>query len=263
MSDASMLLQRLQRMCMVHSVDILPRGHVRLETGFTYPDGASVDVFVVKGAKAPLTSTALLSDLGQTTDLLLHHDVKPWSSKKRAVQLEDAVRLYGVELSGGALQKEVASSDEALQQGIVALGQACLRMSDLLFTKRLQLQTVFSDDVEEFLNDADLDYQTKAELPGLYAPVLVDFLVKGRSATSAVMMLPARIPAAAHVQANEVFRKAHDLAAAGRAEQRLALIDDIAGATEAYRDEDLRRIQSYATVVPFSERDTLQSLLAA
>lgn len=90
MSDASMLLQRLQRMCMVHSVDILPRGHVRLETGFTYPDGA-----------------------------------------------------------------------------------------------------------------------------------------------------------------------------AGRAEQRLALIDDMAGATEAYRDDDLRRIQSYATVVPFSERDTLQSLLAA
>jgi hypothetical protein len=57
--------------------------------------------------------------------------------------------------------------------------------------------------------------------------------------------------------------KAHDLAAAGRAEQRVALIDDTTGATVAYRDEDLRRIQSYATVVPFSERDTLQSLLAA
>lgn len=263
MSDASMLLQRLKRLCMVRGADILPRGHVRLETAFTYPDGAFVDVFLVKGAKSPQAPTALLSDLGQTTDLLLHHDVKPWSSKKRAVQLEDAIRLYGVELSGGALQKEVTSSDEALQQGIVALGQACLRMSDLLFTKRLQLQTAFSDEVEEFLNDADLEYQTKAELPGLYAPVLVDFLVKGRKATSAVMTLSARIPAAAHVQANEVFRKAHDLAAAGRTEQRVALIDDTTGVTEAYRDEDLRRIQSYATVVPFSDRDTLQSLLAA
>jgi hypothetical protein len=258
-----MLLQRLQRMCMVRSVDVLPRGHVRIETGFTYPDGGSVDVFVVKGAKILQTPTALLSDLGQTTDLLLHHDVKPWSSKKRVVQLEDAVGLYGVDVSGGALQKEVANSDEALQQGIVELGQACLRMSDLLFTKRLQLQTVFSDDVEEFLNDADLEYQTKVDLPGLFAPVLVDFLVKGRRATSAVMTLSARIPAAAHVQANEVFRKAHDLATAGRVEQRVALIDDVTGATEAYRDEDLRRIQTYATVVPFSERDTLQSLLAA
>jgi hypothetical protein len=66
MTDTSMLLQRLQRMCMVRSVDVLPRGHVRIETGFTYPDGGSVDVFVVKGAKILQTSTALLSDLGQT-----------------------------------------------------------------------------------------------------------------------------------------------------------------------------------------------------
>jgi hypothetical protein len=236
---------------------------VRIETGFTYPDGANVDVFVVKGTKILHDPMVLLSDLGQTTDLLLHHDVKPWSSKKRAVQLEDAVSLYGVGLRGGALEKEIPSSDQAVQEGIVALGQACLRMSDMLFTKRLQLQSVFADDVEEFLSDADLEYQTNAELPGLYAPVSVDFLVKGRRATSAVMTLSARIAAAAHVQANEVFRKAHDLAAAGRVEQRVALIDDATGTTEVYRDEDLRRIQAYATVVAFSDRDSLQSLLAA
>lgn len=263
MSDVSVFVQRLRQMCMVRGVDLLPRGHVRIETGFTYPDGAHVDVFVVNGAKPPLGATTVLSDLGQTSDLLLHHDVKPWSSKKRAVQLEDAVGLYGVTLHGGALEKKVAGSDEAVQKGIVLLGQACLRMSDMLFTKRLQLQSVFSDDVEEFLNDADLDYTAKAELPGLFAPVPVDFLVKGRTSNSAVMTLSARIAAAAHVQANEVFRRVHDLAAGGGTEQRIALVDDTTAGSEVYRDDDIRRIETYATVMPFSDRDGLKYLLAA
>jgi hypothetical protein len=136
-------------------------------------------------------------------------------------------------------------------------------MSDLVFTKRLQLQSIFSDDVEEFLSDADLDYTPKAELPGLFAPVSVDFLVRGRTTNSAVMTLSARIAAAAHAQANEVFRKVHDLAAFDGVEQRVALIDDTAGGADVYRDEDLKRIQTYATVVPFSDRDSLRYLLAA
>lgn len=242
---------------------MLPRGHIRIETPFLYPDGSNVDVFVVNDPDRPLLPPTRLTDFGQTTAFLLNHEVKPWTSAKRRVQLQEAVSLCGVELVGGALVKPITDVEKDLEEGIILLGQACIRMSDLLFTKRLQLQSVFSDDVEEFLSDADLSYEVSPSLDGPFGPVAVDFLVRGRITTSAVMTLFSRLPAAAHASANEVFRKAHDLQTAGRAEQRVTLLDDTVDVSRVYRDEDLRRIETYSTLVPFSDRNTARALLAA
>jgi hypothetical protein len=100
--------------------------------------------------------------------------------------------------------------------------------------------------VEEFLSDAELEYTPNVELQGPFAPVAVDFPVRGRSKSSAVMVLSARLSTAAHAQANEVFRKVHDLATAGAPEQRVALLDDTGGFAQLYRDDDIGRIQLQA-----------------
>ncbi len=263
MIDSAALLKKLPEFCMVRAVDKLPRGHVRIQTGFLYPDGSSVDVFIVDDPSQPLLPASRISDLGQTMDFLLHHDVKPWTSQKRKAQLESAISLYGVELEGGALVKPIIDTDSSLREGIILLGQACVRMADLLFTKRLQLQSVFTEEVEEFLSDADLDYQPGVQLPGSFAPIAVDFLVHGKTTTSAVLTLFSRIKEAAHVQANEVFRKVHDLSTAQRPEQRVTLVDDTVDVLRIYREDDLRRIESYSTLVAFSDRSTVQALLAA
>lgn len=263
MRDVNALQETLSHLCMVRRTDVLPKGHIRIETGFLYPDGSSVDVFVVNDPQAPLLPPTRFSDLGQTMEFLLHHDVKPWTSAKRRVQLEDAISLYGVQLDGGSLIKETSIEKESLQQGIILLGQACVRMADLLYTKRLQLQSEFTEDVEEFLADADLRYEPSVELATAYGPVKVDFLVHGRTTKSAVLTLFSRLSATAHVQANEVFRKVHDLQAAGRDEQRVTVVDDTVDVPRVYREDDLRRIQSYSTIVSFSDRSTTRELLAA
>lgn len=263
MRDTSTLIATVRNYCMVRGVDVVPKGHVRIETGFLYPDGASVDVFLVNDPREPLQAPSRLSDLGQTMGFLLNHDVKPWTSKKRRVQLEDAISLYGVEMVGGSLEKKITDKPRSLEEAIILLGQSCVRMADLLYTKRLQLQSVFTEDVEELLADTDLDYDTAVELPGQFAPVTIDFLVRGRTTTSAVLTLFSRLPAAAHMQANEVFRRVHDLNAAGRTEQRVTLLDDTVDVSRVYRDDDLRRIQVYSTLVPFSDRAAVSTLLAA
>lgn len=263
MHDAAALVKALQGRCMVKTVDILPKGHIRIQTGFLYPDGSSVDVFIVNDPREPLLPPSKLSDLGQTMAFLLNHDVKPWSSKKRRVQLEEAVSLYGVNLAGGALEKPISNTQESLSQAILLLGQACLRMSDFLFTKRLQLQSIFTEDVEEFLTDADLNYEPAVELEGPFAPVAIDFLVFGRTTRSAVLTLFSRLPSAAHVQTNEVFRKIYDLSIANRPEQRITLLDDTVDVDRIYRADDLRRIEHHSTLVPFSDRMTVRNLLAA
>ncbi|MBK9753970.1 MAG: DUF1828 domain-containing protein [Nannocystis sp.] len=263
MHDVAARVRALKTLCMVRGVDVLPRGHIRLETGFLYPDGSSVDLFLVNDPKEPHLPPTRLSDLGQTTAFLLNHDIKPWTSKKRRTQLEDAISLYGVTLAGGALEKKIADSQGTLKDEHILLGQACVRASDLLFTKRLQLQSPFSEDVEDFLADAELEYEPGVELKGQFAPVTVDFLVRGRTTTSAVLTLFSRLPAAAHTQANEVFRKVHDLQAAGRPEQRVTLFDDSVDISRVYRDEDLRRIELYSALLPFSDRVATRTLLAA
>jgi hypothetical protein len=263
MRDPAAYVNALQRRCMVKGVDVLPRGHIRIETRFLYPDGSSVDIFLVDDPQQPLLPPSHLSDLGQTTSFLLHHDVKPWTSKKRRVQLEDAISLYGVNLVGGALERKISDMHDSLDEGIILLGQACVRMSDLLFTKRLQLQSVFTEDVEEFLADTDLDYEPTVELKGQFAPITVDFLVHGRTTTSAVLTLFSRLPGTAHTQANEVFRKVHDLHTAERTEQRVTLLDDTVDVSRVYREEDLRRIELYSTLLPFSDRAAARTLLAA
>ncbi len=180
-----------------------------------------------------------------------------------SVQLQDAISLYGVELVGGALDKRIDDTQASLREGVVLLGQACVRMSDLLFTKRSPLQSVFADEVEEFLADAELDCETSTAIAGQFGPVSADFLVRGRTTTSAVMTLFSRMPTAAHPAANEVFRKVHDLYAAGRPEQRVTLLDDTVDVSRVYRDEDLRRIEAYSAILPFSDRGTDRALLAA
>lgn len=121
---------------LVRSIDELRSGVVRLETAFLYADGSSVDVFVHR--PEALFPSLVLTDFGQTTAWLLDVQVKPWLSKRRARFVEDALRLYGVSQVGGALELALESVDRLLP-GVVQLGQACVRVADLTYTRRSSL----------------------------------------------------------------------------------------------------------------------------
>ncbi|HZF10107.1 MAG TPA: DUF1828 domain-containing protein [Thermoanaerobaculia bacterium] len=252
-------VQRLmERHRLITGIDRLPKGHLRIETGFLYPDGSSIEVFLVESKG--LFDGLKLSDLGQTIAWLLDVQVKPWISKKRQAFLEDAIRLYGVRQEGGALEYPLASLEE-LPQGVVRLSQACLRVADLTFTRRSALQTVFSEEVEEILTDAELGYQSSVELPGRYGkPVRVDFVVEGRAARSAVLTLASGNASQAHVQANEIFRRWFDLDVPERAEQRVTLFDD---RQNVYRDDDLQRLHQLSNLLAISDPQAIVDLLAA
>ena len=242
---------------LVRSVDRLPKGHVRLETGFLYPDGASVDVFLVE--EAPLLPSSKLSDLGQTMSWLLDVQVKPWLSKKRQRFVEDALRVYGVTQSGGAL--ELPLEPGKLVDGVVRLGQACVRVADLIYTRRTSLQAGVVEEVEEVLADSELDYQPGAELDGRFgARVRVDFLVRGHRTSSTLLTLSSYNSSAAHGAANEIFRKWYDLDIPARSEQRVTILDD---RSDVYRSEDVQRLKNISDVVPLSDRQSLVDLLAA
>jgi hypothetical protein len=151
--------QQLQDRSIVRTIDVVPRGHIRIMTGLLYPDGSSVDVFIVNDtpeipAGGEPAQPLRLSDLGQTVAWLLDVGVRPWLSKKRQAFIDDVLRLYDVRQAGGELILDSRPGDD-LTVGILRLAQACIRVADLTFTRRASLQSPFSEDVEEVLADAE------------------------------------------------------------------------------------------------------------
>jgi hypothetical protein len=258
MIDANEIRTRAEGHGVIRNVDQIEKGHVRLETAFLYPDGSSIDVFVVE--ESALFRAMKLSDLGQTTSWLLDVQVKPWLSKKRQRFVEDALRIYDVRQAGGALERPLVSAD-ALIDGVVKLAQACVRVADLAYTRRSSLQSSVTEDLEEILADSELDFEPNRELEGRHGTkVRVDFLVKGPRVSSALLALASGSTSQAHVVANEIFRRWYDLDVPARAVNRVTVFDD---RFDVYREEDLRRLRDVSDVIAISDRQTLKDVLAA
>jgi len=259
MSNLDEIRAVLRCEALIQGVDMIRNGHVRIETTFRYPDGGSIELFVVNDPATPLLPPTVLSDLGQTTAWLLDMQIKPWLSKKRQAFVDDVLHVAGARQNGGALEInfDPARMDHDLESKVVVLAQACLRIADLTFTRRASLQTSFSEEVEEVLVDGDLSYEPNAELLGRFAPVRVDYLVHG-GRDSAVMGWASGNASQAHTVSNEIFRRWYDLAE--RPEQRVTLFDD---RYDVYRAEDMKRLSNYSEVIALSERRAVVELLAA
>ncbi len=260
MIDLSAVRRQLDGNSFVRSIDELEKGgHVRLETAFVYPDGSSIDLFLEN--RDPLLPTEVLSDFGQTTSWLLDVQVKPWLSKKRQRIVQDALRIYGVTQHGGALEASVSPDLQDLAGALMRLGQACIRVADLTYTRRTSMQAGIVEELEELIADAELDYDAGAELPGRYGKAVpIDFLVRGRQTRSAVITWSAANSSTAHTLANETFRRWYDLDVPTRTEQRVTVYDD---RSDAYRDDDMQRLREVSDVLALSDGRTLRDLLAA
>lgn len=243
---------------LARSIEQLPKGHVRIETAFLYPDGSAVDVFVVE--QDPLLPATKLSDLAQTTSWLADVQVKPWLSRKRQQMLHDALRIYGVRQEGGALERSMSSLAD-LVDGVVLLGQACVRVADLAYTRRSSVQSTFAEQVEEVIADTGVEYTPDAELQGRFGNVVkVDFLARGKSRSSAILTLASGNSSQASARATEIFKRWYDLETPASIDQRVTVFDD---RVDVYRDEDLQRLGQYSDLVALSDAQKLRDLVAA
>jgi len=255
--DIDEVRQRLDGHGIVESIEDTPQGHIRIETAFLYPEGSSIALFVPAGDL--LVPELKLSDLGETMSGLLDVQVRPWLSKKRHGFIEDVVTLFGVQRNGGAF--ELPIEPDELVQGVIRLGQTCVRVADLVYTRRSSLQNPVTEEIEEVLAESSLEYEPNVELEGRFGNrVRVDFLAHGHHTRSALLSWSSRNASQAHVQANEIFRRWYDLDVPTRKEQRVTVVDD---RHDVYRDEDLKRLRDVADLVYLTDRTTLLDLIAA
>ena len=253
-------LNELSRFGMVRNVDILPKGHTRIETAFRYPDGSSVDLFISR--KDDLLrgiEPVELTDFGNTLSWLAQVGIDPAKSPRRRKQMGDILRMYEVSEEGTAITCRILP--DKLGEGIIRLGQACLRLADLAFTARFLQKAQFAEEVEDLLDSAGFRYEADAPLAGSEGKThKVDFQVHGQRTDTALMLLPAETknPAAARSRAEHVFAVFFDLQAWKG--QRVAALDD---RSPIYQDPDLSRIEKVASIVPYSDRQALVEFLKA
>lgn len=246
---------------LVEECDVIQNGMMRLATPFQYPEGSNIDIFLNKSNT--LFPDWILTDLGQTTAYLLNLHLKHWTTKKRKQLVSDICIALGVELDGGEFMIKLQEDHiSELPQAIVRLSQACVRVSDLAFTQRLQAINDFHEDFEEFLESADIKYDTGASLIGQYdRKVEVDFRVYGQRLTSLVQTLSTGNSAASHGMANEVFRRWYDLRNHRTENQFLTVYDS---SNDVFRDDDIARLGELSTVFAFpANLENIQHLLVA
>ena len=251
----------VQGFSLVQACDIVGNDMLRIATPFKYPNGSQIDLFLRRAA--PLFPSYILSDYGQTADYLADMQIKLWATKKRRLLLEDICSSLEVEQNAGQL--EILLEENALTElsdAIVRLAQACIRVTDLAFTQRLQLAGTFQEEVEEYIASTNLPYEPEITLIGVYGKeVKVDFRVQGKKVTSLVQTLSTVSPANAHVASIEVFRRWYDLAPHRALNQFITLYDTT---TRIFRDDDINRLSDLSLLLGFpDEAERFKEAIAA
>lgn len=256
------LREFVKEFSIIHQCDVIKNGMLRMATSFQYPNGSSIDLFLGERG-GDFFNDFILTDLGQTTSYLLDLNIKTWTTKKRKQVLSDICQSLDVKQDEGELQIVIANDKFSdIPQAIIRLSQACIRLSDLVLTQRFKLATVFKDELEEFIENISLKYETSVIMPGQYGKdVSIDFQVSGRNIKSLIQTLSTANLAAAHSLGNEVFRKWYDISEHRLQYQFLTVYDTN---NDVFRDDDIARLGSVSTVLGFpAHQEELNYAIAA
>jgi len=251
----------LKNISVITQCDAIANGALRLQTLFQYPDGSSIDTFL--DCNDDLIHPYKLSDYGQTATYLLDIPINPWGTSKRKKAISEICQRLNVLAGEGELYIRLSKEDlSTAGHAIVRLCQACIRVSDLSMTKRFRSVSSFRDDVEEFISQNDFQFISDEEAAGRFGNVVrIDFSVAGRSTKNFIQTLSTSHPSAAHQVANEVFTKWYDLEAHRGNYGFVSLYNSD---SVAFRDEDLRRLETISTVLGFpAQADAIAESLAA
>lgn len=249
---------------LVAGIDSVPKGHIRIETGFLYPDGSSIDVFLENNPGMLDVTRPKLTDFGGTWAWLQTLDMKPNKSPTQKLFFNKIMEVYGCCLVGSSIELQLDRLEE-LPMGIMKLGQACLRTADTIYTKRFRLQNGFNQEVEEFILEVASEYEPGAAIPLRSGEIIkVDFKVKGIKVDTAIQTLASGNAQYAHQRAVEINARWDDLRELsewlGTGNQCLTVFDD---SSNVYDSQDIARLERKSTVLPLSDTENLSVLLRA
>ena len=256
MISADEITAAIQAHCLVTRGDlkVLRKGHLRVGTKMLYPDGSGIDLFVERGDLIRQEGYAI-SDFGRTFTKLAEFQMNVKAPKSRLQTIADMARVFGVELMGERLVVELDKPEE-LGDGLIRLGQGCVSVASLVYTRRSSRQFTLSEEVHAVIEESALDYESKFQHNGPYnKPVIDDYRVTGQSKKSSILAIGPH-----HSQAADAFNKWSDLRYVNVPDNFVTIFDDRAGYD---RSEDLARLERISEVYSIKNRNMIESVLKA
>lgn len=233
--------------------------YVRVRTPFLYPDGDFIDLFLKRANQGGMT----VSDLGETVRWLNSNTLSAKRSPKQAGLISDISQTHGVEFFRGMLK---ARSNEpcTLADAVTRVGQAALRISDLIFTSRLRSVESVTDEVTDFLQELNLPFERNKKLIGRSGKSWkIDFQVSAPLRSSLISVLSSGSRSAAQQISKSVVSTWYDLSQYRVSPEPLAFISLIDDSADVWSDEDFNLVESISDVARWSAPETLSQLLTA
>ncbi|MGQ9626585.1 MAG: DUF1828 domain-containing protein [Anaerolineae bacterium] len=226
---------------------------LRISTPYLYPNGDYIDLYLVE------TPTGLyLTDLGETMGYLADCGISPEQSPKRLKVINDILLTQGIERFRGELRVPI-EDEKKITWSVTRLSQAIVQISDLIYSLRLSALISFKEEVEEYLIEKDIPYETNyLAIGGSGEYFTVDFHIPVPKRSWMMETLSSQSQTGANLVVSKVIRMWHDLRRVNGRYGYISLIDDSA---EVWKTEWFDQLADFSEVITWSEREKLLRVL--
>jgi hypothetical protein len=227
-------------------------GYLTIVTPFEHADGDYIELYLVEE-----NDRLILTDHAETLAILASYGFELKRSVKRARLLDSILKAANVHIFQGALRIEVESMADLIP-AIVRLSQASVQAGDLLFTMRYGAGTAFKEEVEEFLVERQLRYQTNYRVFGRsQQQYSVDFYIERRRP---VLLQTLSSGSTNYVETliSKTVRMWYDITRVDGRYEYVSLLDD---SVDVWKPSHMELLSDLSKVVAWGERENVISLL--
>lgn len=265
-AQISTIAEQLKASPLVRSIDNVRKGHFRVCTGFYYPDGSSIDVFIpVLNLAQPTLGLEppKLTDFGSTIAWLDNLLIQPYRQPRRKEILQRIMKLHGCIYQNGVVEYPLEGWDQKdFERGIINLGQACARLSDLVFNARYRGMDDFDAEVQDRLSVTAYEFEQDYEIPYILGEksIKLNFLVKGRERDTGILTLSSADQRQAQNRANAIYVLWDNLdVKTNWRGNKVTLYND----AYPYDENLLEQLERKSTLIAGNDNDALQAILEA
>lgn len=154
-----------------------------ITTPFSYPDGDDIELFVELG-----DDSFILSDMGETLRYLDTYLLDINSSNKRKEIFYDVIRSNNLRFKKGVIYAVINNPDKILD-AIFNMSQAIVRISDLLYTAKSRSLASFEEEVKNFFDDHQINYEENYPVKTPTNQYTFEFAVEKQEGISLIKLL--------------------------------------------------------------------------
>ena len=233
-----------------------PRGGVQVSTPMLYPDGGTVDVFVLERGDLPV-----VTDHGAAIGWLRMQSVAERLSKRTRGLISEICETQGIALERGRLVLRCESGAQ-VADAVHRVALAAVRVADISITFTSRMRASVADEVDHWLRDRAFRYDRSVRLHGRSSKEwTVDYRVSADARTSMVFLLSTGSRDATRRIAEHVLAGCVDLRHLRVDQSDLVFVSLFDDTANVWRDEDFSLVEEYSEIALWSRPDQFQQIL--